>query len=67
MNRTFCKYLRSKEMYVADRPEDVLERDDAEQGGACHFWCNQTLTPVGPDDRPVHKAACTPVRPCFEE
>jgi len=67
MNRNFCRYLRSKEMYTVTQPEEVLERSESEQSSPCHFWCNQTMTAVGPDDQPVHKSACKPGRSCFEE
>ena len=54
-------------MYLEATPEAALvEQPDAELS-PCHFWCNLTQTPVGLDDRPVHKHTCTPTRSCFEE
>ena len=66
MNQPFCKHLRSKEMYVVERPEDVLEREEDNTVSACHFWCNRTLTVAGPDDRPAGRNICNASRRCFE-
>ena len=54
-------------MYVTTQPNEVLERADDETTSGCHFWCNMTLTGVGPDDQPVHKESCRQGRACFEE
>lgn len=67
MNENFCKHLRTKSMYVSDKPEEALAEKEGEFVTACNFWCNLTQTVVGVDDRPVHKARCIPGRSCFEE
>ena len=54
-------------MYVLAQPEEALQHPEDETSSPCHFWCNQTLTVTGPDDRPVHKAACNASRRCFVE
>ena len=66
---TFCRYLRSKKMFVSAPVESdaVALRPEAAAESACHYWCNRTLTEVGVDDRPVHRDACQPGRACFEE
>ena len=67
MNETFCKYLRTKTMYVGATQEEALADKEGEHISPCHFWCNLTQTVVGPDDGPVQKDACSnPSRPCFE-
>ena len=67
MKQVFCKHLRTKQMYVLAQPEEALQHPEDETSSPCHFWCNQTLTVTGPDDRPVHKAACNASRRCFVE
>jgi hypothetical protein len=67
MNDIFCKHLRTKKMFTGATPEEAFADKEGEHVTPCHFWCNRTQTVVGVDDRPVHKSACRPGRPCFEE
>lgn len=67
MNPVFCKHLRTKRMYVDATPEEAFADKEGEHVTPCHFWCNLTQTPVGVDDRAVHKDACKSSRSCFEE
>ncbi len=67
MDRPFCKNLRTKAMYVGATPAEALADKEGDDVTPCHFWCNLTQTPIGPDDRPDHKSTCDPSRPCFEE
>jgi hypothetical protein len=67
MNRTFCKHLRTKSVYIEARLEAAFAEKEPEQSGPCHFWCNLTQTTIGPDDRPVQKNACTLGRACCQE
>ncbi len=67
MNPNFCRHLRTKKMYIGALAEEVLSDEADEQAATCNFWCNLTQAVTGPDDRPAHKAACKPTRPCFEE
>jgi hypothetical protein len=64
MNRTFCKHLRTKKIYVDSTPEEAFADKQGDDISPCHFWCNLTQTAVGPDDRPVHKNRCAPGRSC---
>jgi len=62
-----CKNLRTKKMFIP-HPELGAETPSIEPaGGSSHFWCNRTLTEVGPDDHPVHPDCCKPGRKCFDE
>lgn len=54
-------------MYVVENGPDYLNRNEDDSVSACHYWCNQTLTVTGPDDRLVHKGNCIPGRTCFEQ
>jgi len=67
MNRSFCRHLRTKKMYVDANPEEALADTEHNESAACLFWCNRTQTVVGPDDQQVHKTTCTPSRSCFED
>jgi hypothetical protein len=49
---------------LAHEPSATLRE---EGGRAGHYWCNQTLTEVGPDDHPVGEQVCKPGRACAEE
>jgi hypothetical protein len=62
-----CKYLRTKKMYIPAQAHEVFESHGDQNSNSCHWWCNCTLTEVGPDDRPVGLEVCTSSRPCFEE
>jgi hypothetical protein len=67
MNRTLCRHLRAKQMYIDAQADDLLVEKEGVEASPCYFWCNLTQTTVGPDDRPANKSVCTPSRPCFEE
>jgi hypothetical protein len=67
MNLTICKHLRTKKMYVEATVEEALAEKSGAEASPCHYWCNRTQTVAGPDDRPVHKAACGPARSCYQE
>lgn len=67
MNQTFCKHLRTKNVYVRATIQEAFAETDAAHAGPCHFWCNLTQTTIGPDDRPVQKSQCAPGRACCEE
>jgi hypothetical protein len=68
MNTTFCKYLRTKKMYIPAQAEEVFSASGEElaQIGPC--WCNRTMSEVGPDDRSVGIPQCNNRdRSCFED
>ena len=68
MKPPICKYLRTKKMYIPALADELaVESDESTSQGACHCWCNQTLTPVGADDQPVHFDLCIPGRACYAE
>jgi hypothetical protein len=61
-----CKYLRTKNMLtLASKDKAPAGRD--EWGASPCYWCNLTLTVVGPDDQPVGIQVCSPPRVCAEE
>jgi hypothetical protein len=67
MNANFCKYLRTKKMYVPAQEHEVFATT-GEESGCGHCWCNRTMTEVGPDDRPVGPELCSSSgRSCFEK
>lgn len=65
MKPPLCKFLRTKNLYTKDTPEEAFADKEARELTPCHFWCNLTQTVVGPDDRPVHKEGCNSSRSCF--
>ncbi len=62
-----CKHLRTKKMYVPAQADELFSPSGEPLDYACNCWCNQTLTEVGRDDRPVGMQLCNRSRPCFEE
>lgn len=66
MNKTFCKHLRTKNMFTTATTEEAFADREEGQSSPCYFWCNLTQTVVGADDAPAHKNTCTPERRCFE-
>ncbi|HXI84409.1 MAG TPA: hypothetical protein VNL17_10010 [Verrucomicrobiae bacterium] len=68
MNTPLCKYLRTKKMFVpAHEAEALAETAEAGVEADAFYWCNCTLSELGPDDKPAHLRACTLGRPCFRE
>ena len=56
-----CACIRTKMQYVM--PEGSWGRHSS----TAQFWCLQTMTSIGPDERPVHPETCHRGRTCFEE
>lgn len=67
MNRTLCRHLRAKQMYIDAQADDLVVEKEGTEASPCYFWCSLTQTAVGPDDRPVNKTICTPGRSCYED
>jgi hypothetical protein len=67
MNPNFCKYLRTKKMYLPAESHEVFSASGEELENITHCWCNRTMAKVGPDDRQVSAANCNRNRSCFEE
>ena len=68
MNAPLCKYLRTKKMFVPEHEAQALtETAEAGVEADAFYWCNCTLSELGPDDKPAHLRACTFGRPCFKE
>jgi len=64
MTHNVCRHLRTKRMYIPAQAEEALaSRGEATADSA--FWCNCTMTPLGPDDRRVEPARCTSERNCY--
>jgi hypothetical protein len=70
-----CRKIRSKGMIVNidEKPEnDSTQRQylawdkNALPWDSTVWWCQETCTPVGPDDRPCHKDRCVAGRSCYE-
>ncbi len=60
-----CKYLRTKKMYIPALAHEVHDPPQGESSHTSHWWCNRTLTEVGPDDHQVGCQVCSPQRRCF--
>jgi hypothetical protein len=67
MNPNFCKYLRTKKMYISAQEHEVFSASGEELNNIGHCWCNRTLTEIGPDDRLVSAPNCNRSRSCFQE
>jgi hypothetical protein len=67
MNPNFCKYLRTKKMYIPAQQDEVFSASGDEIENIGHCWCNRTLSEVGPDDRQVGAQNCGKHRSCFEQ
>jgi hypothetical protein len=63
--RRLCCHLRWRELETleTDAAPDAPHPSSAEG----FFWCTQTLSHVGPDDRIADEASCRPGRVCFED
>jgi len=63
---TPCKHLRTKKMLIA---ASLQKRRAAPEdwGASPCYWCNLTLTVIGPDDQPVGIQVCSRPRSCAEE
>jgi hypothetical protein len=63
--RPICKYLRTKKMFIPALQDEALQEM---QEGNCdaHYWCNCTMSEVGPDDKAVNPQVCNTKRSCFE-
>ena len=67
MNPPVCQHLRTKKMFIPALTADAPGRNETEtETGPCHYWCNCTLTEVGPDDQSVHPQVCQPERTCYQ-
>ena len=61
-NRPICQNLRTKALYI---PGGSLQ-NLIETNPTSPYWCNCTMTAVGPDDRFVSPEGCSAARTCFE-
>ena len=57
----YCRYLRSKEMFIDAEPDPTVPRSPSG-----HFWCVHTQTVIGPDGKVVTDQECSADRMCFE-
>lgn len=57
----YCRFLRSKEMFIQTEPGPALPRS-----GSGNFWCVHTQTIIGPDGKVVSDGDCSAERMCFE-
>jgi hypothetical protein len=61
-----CRYLRTKAMYVDGPPPGETPQGAPPAPPPVNYWCNRTLTEVGPDDRLVNPRDCLAEgRPCY--
>jgi hypothetical protein len=60
-----CRCLRTKRMYIPALAEDALDLEQ-NQNDQSFYWCNKTLSALGPDDNQVHPSLCQPGRSCHE-
>jgi hypothetical protein len=60
--RSICQNLRTKALYI---PGGNLQ-NLAETNPFSDYWCNCTMTAVGPDDRFVSPEGCKTARSCFD-
>jgi len=67
MNPPVCQHLRTKIMFIPALAAEASATSNPQvDPGPCHYWCNCTLTEVGPDDQAAHPQVCLPQRSCFE-
>ena len=62
LHHPVCQNLRTKAIYV---PDGSL-RNLIETNPDSYYWCNCTMTTVGPDDDFVSPDGCRKSRYCFE-
>ena len=60
MNR--CEKLRWKGMFIDAEWDPTIQHT-----GGSGFWCQHTLTCLGPDGKVADEFECTPARGCYEE
>ncbi|NOG52857.1 MAG: hypothetical protein HND57_00770 [Planctomycetes bacterium] len=58
-----CVHVRHKMMYVDQNQMTPGRVDDSSSTRV--FWCNKTMDPLGPDDRPVTPRLCHANRTCY--
>jgi hypothetical protein len=63
--RRLCCHLRWRELAAADPGTGPDSPHPSSEDG--FFWCTQSLSPLGPDDRVADEASCRPGRVCFED
>mgnify|MGYP001156807845 CR=1 FL=1 len=56
-----CQHLRTKALYI---PGGSL-KNLVEANPSSYYWCNRTMTVVGPDDDFVSPNGCKKSRHCF--
>jgi len=66
MDKAICQHLRTKKLFIPEQSTDALA-EPTEHEAEPLYWCNQTLTPIGVDDQPVHVRLCVAGRCCFEK
>lgn len=63
---TTCLHLRCKQMFYEVIDEDTEFEEPSPASDTAAFWCQQTQTGRGPDEKPVNRSECCPGRSCFE-
>lgn len=63
LHHPVCQHLRTKALYI---PGGSL-KNLIETNPGSYYWCNCTMTAVGPDDDFVSPNGCKKSRHCFEE
>jgi hypothetical protein len=63
--RRLCCHLRWRELDATNTGTAPDSPHPSTEDG--FFWCTQTLSHVGPDDRIADEASCRPGRVCFED
>jgi hypothetical protein len=67
MERTPCRYLRTKRLFIPNLATDAFAQSER-RDEICQCWCNRTMTELGLDDRQVSFQYCTdPARACYRE
>ncbi len=59
-----CRHMLSKGMFVSGTLDP--EVDDIEHISDGYCWCYQSAVQMGPDNKLVERAACSPGRQCYE-
>ena len=63
-----CQHLRTKNMFIPAlaAAEFTPQSEEPSTCSPCYYWCNRTLTEIGPDDQGVDPQLCQAQRGCFE-
>lgn len=65
VSQPVCRHFLSKGMFITGLVNPAEDPTGPHGDGNC--WCNQTQSPIGPDDAIVERETCTYARRCYEQ